>query len=57
MWAHVTAATITITAARAVWKTPDWGLKVVALAEAIRRYRRGGPPQNTENTKRRKRRR
>lgn len=29
---------------RAVWKAPDWGLKVVALAYAIRQYREDGHP-------------
>jgi hypothetical protein len=26
--------------ARVCWKVPDWGLKVVSLLDAIRRFRR-----------------
>ena len=41
MWPHLTSADFElIVALRALWKAPEWGLKVLALAHAVRRYRR-----------------
>jgi hypothetical protein len=37
MWPHLTAWGIILPA---IWLAPDWLLKVLAVAEAIRRYRR-----------------
>jgi hypothetical protein len=38
---HLTFLEIAIPAIlRAIWMAPDWGLKVIELAEAIRRFRR-----------------
>jgi hypothetical protein len=34
---------------QAFWLTPDWVLKVVAAAEAIRRFRRGRDDDETED--------
>jgi hypothetical protein len=37
---HITTLEIAILAAfRALWMAPNWGLKVISLLEAIRRYR------------------
>jgi len=41
MWPHLTLAGLAIVAGlRAVWKAPDWGFKVLALADAVRRFRK-----------------
>ncbi len=41
MWPHLTSEDIElIVALRALWKAPEWGLKVLALAHAVRRFRR-----------------
>jgi hypothetical protein len=41
MWPHLTSTDFElIVALRALWKAPEWGLKVLALAHAVRRYRR-----------------
>jgi hypothetical protein len=41
MWPHLTSADIElIVGLRALWKAPEWGLKVLALAYAVRRYRK-----------------
>jgi hypothetical protein len=41
MWSHLTPIVFAVPIAlRVIWKAPDWGFKVVMLAEAIRRYRR-----------------
>lgn len=37
---HMTTLAIAMLTMRAFWKAPDWGIKVVDLLEAIRRYRR-----------------
>jgi hypothetical protein len=43
MWPHLTSADIAlIVGLRALWKAPEWGMKVLALAHAIRCYRQ--PP-------------
>jgi hypothetical protein len=37
---HLTFIEIaTLAGLRALWKAPDWGLKLVALADEIRRFR------------------
>jgi hypothetical protein len=42
MWPHLTTSVVLVALGlRALWKTPDWGLKLVMLAEAVRRYRKG----------------
>ena len=44
MWPHLTSMDIAlIVGGRALWKAPEWGLKVLALAYAIRRYRSSAP--------------
>jgi hypothetical protein len=44
MWPHLTAWAIILPATglglRAIWFVPDWLLKLLAVAEALRRYRR-----------------
>jgi hypothetical protein len=41
MWPHVTPwEVLPMIALRALWLTPDWLLKLLAVAEAIRHYRR-----------------
>jgi|HubBroStandDraft_6_1064221.scaffolds.fasta_scaffold7495834_2 hypothetical protein len=44
MWLHLTAWAIILSAIelglQVLWFVPDWLLKVLAVAEAIRRYRR-----------------
>jgi len=37
---HMTTLAIAMLAMRALWKAPDWCIKVLDLLEAIRRYRR-----------------
>jgi hypothetical protein len=40
IWPHLTTWTIcSFAGLRVLWKAPDWGLKLVVLAEAIRRFR------------------
>jgi hypothetical protein len=40
MWPHLTSADIAlIVGLRALWKAPEWGMKVLALAHAVRCYR------------------
>ena len=42
MWPHLTAAEIElIVGLRALWKAPEWGLRMLALVAAIRSYRDG----------------
>src|ERR1035438_295058 len=44
MWPHLTSADIElIIGLRALWKAPEWGMKVLSLAYAVRRYRRSSP--------------
>lgn len=41
MWPHLTFAEVaTVAGLRALWKAPDWGFKLLALAYALRRFRR-----------------
>lgn len=44
MWPHLTAWSIILPAIglglRTIWFVPDWLLKLLAVAEALRRYRR-----------------
>jgi hypothetical protein len=43
VWPHLTSTDIElIVGLRALWKAPEWGLRVLNLAYAIRRYRRHG---------------
>jgi hypothetical protein len=38
---HLTSIDIaTLAALRAIWKAPDWGLKLIDLIDAIKRFRR-----------------
>ncbi len=40
MWPHLTLwEVLPMIGLRALWLTPDWLLKLLAVAEAIRRYR------------------
>jgi hypothetical protein len=40
MWPHLTSIDIAlIVGLRALWKAPEWGFKVLALAYAVRRFR------------------
>jgi hypothetical protein len=40
MWPHLTSVDIElIVGLRALWKAPEWGMKVLALAYAVRRFR------------------
>lgn len=44
VWPHLTSTDIElIVGVRALWKAPEWGMKVLMLAYAIRRYRGRGP--------------
>jgi hypothetical protein len=44
MWPHLTSTDIAlIVGLRALWKAPEWGMKMLALAYAVRRYRRSSP--------------
>jgi hypothetical protein len=50
MFPHLTLWEILLAVGlRTFWLTPDWVLKVVAAAEAIRRFRRGRGDDETEN--------
>jgi hypothetical protein len=43
MLPHLTTADFAlIVGLRALWKAPEWGLKLLALAYAVRRYRASG---------------
>lgn len=48
MLPHLTCAQMAFLggASRVVWKAPDWGFRLLALAQAIRQFRRpdGGLP-------------
>lgn len=40
MWPHLTSSVLLVALGlRALWKAPDWGHKLIGLAEAVRRYR------------------
>jgi hypothetical protein len=40
MWPHLTFPDIAlIVGSRALWRAPEWGLKLLALATAVRQYR------------------
>jgi hypothetical protein len=44
MLRHLTPTVIEIALGlRALWKAPDWGMKVVSLVDAIRWSRKNGP--------------
>lgn len=50
MWPHLTLWEILPPVVlRTLWLTPDWVLKVVAAAEAIRRFRRGRDDDEAED--------
>lgn len=39
MWPHLTFAEFALFAGlRAAWKVPDWGFKLLGLADALRRF-------------------
>jgi hypothetical protein len=46
VWPHLTSTEIElIVGLRALWMAPEWGLKVLALAHAIRRFRNRSLPK------------
>lgn len=50
MWPHLTLwEVVTVLVLRTFWLTPDWLLKLVAVAEAIRRFRRDSPASEEEH--------